>query len=215
MQYLPTDSDGRDWLNREWGPDKSHTTDNENHRPHTYHDPLTAVLLAPAFEEYPAFTVGKLFTAEGTRSDNDLLRPGWFSLKTLSEVPIPDVTETQRITFGIVCALNVVTQPDFCRWAFDWLSGKDRTPESAGAIETKMLDNVLVRAPEECLGAGHAAAASVKHVLPRDVKLYTACAAHRAWADSLAGKDAMNLTEIATVVFMFPPEQIGQMLEGK
>jgi hypothetical protein len=82
MQYLPTDSDGRDWLNREWGPDKSHTTDNENHRPHTYHDPLTAVLLAPAFEEYQSFTVGKLFTAEGTRSDNDLLRPGWFSLKT-------------------------------------------------------------------------------------------------------------------------------------
>ena len=208
-----TDADGRDWLNREWGPEKTHRTDNENHRPHTYADPLTAVLLCPAFE---AYVEPRIFKADGTGSGDDSFRTSWASLTTLEEITPPVVTDEQRITFGVVCALNAVGQKEFGRWALDWLRGANRSSDDARVLEGKMIAEImLARDPDECYGAAHAACAAVAHTLPQDVKLYAACAAHRAWADTLLSPNQMNLTEIATVCTMFPPEEIGKMLGGQ
>ena len=37
------------------------------------------------------------------------------------------------VAFGIYCAAPYYTAPDWVRWAAGWISGADRSPESAGA----------------------------------------------------------------------------------
>ena len=50
-------------------------------------------------------------------------------LKT--ELPLPSVTVEQRVKFAILCAQFVCKKKSFNRWAENWLSGKDRTADTA------------------------------------------------------------------------------------
>jgi hypothetical protein len=54
-------------------------------------------------------------------------------LTTVRELPLPEVSDTQRIAFGILCAKEVCKHKAWNAWADKWLSGEDRTKASACA----------------------------------------------------------------------------------
>jgi hypothetical protein len=204
MYYFITDREGKDWQGRQWGEDVSHTETNDNYYFTCYQSPTVAALMVAANDEYKNH---RLWVAEPfgdiTNYDYREISTG---MKTLREVETPTLTIEQRITFGIVCALNTVEHALFQQWGFNWLKGKDRSKEAAAKMSDILLELMLVAQ----VAAGHAAVAAVALDNPT---LYAACAAHRAFGDSLDGQP-LNLNEIATIVTMLSAKEIGVMLSG-
>ena len=56
---------------------------------------------------------------------------GSTKLTLVKELEIPEVTNAQKIAFGILCSLETCKEESFVDWAEKWLSGKDRSKESA------------------------------------------------------------------------------------
>jgi len=50
------------------------------------------------------------------------------------DTSLPKVTTEQRVRFAILCALKVYKKKKFTQWANRWLSGKDRTRNTAWKI---------------------------------------------------------------------------------
>jgi hypothetical protein len=65
-----------------------------------------------------------------TKIINDGTKIGVKSLTTLKKIPL-----NQLVRFAIYCALEVYQEKGFKKWAKNWLSGKDRSKESADAAE--------------------------------------------------------------------------------
>jgi hypothetical protein len=97
---------------------------------HAYEDPLLAVFISPLHVNY---SNPKLWKAKTTckKIVRDGTKVGVKSLTTLHEIPLPIVTTTQRIAFGILCAKKVCSDTKWNKWADKWLSGEDRSKESA------------------------------------------------------------------------------------
>jgi hypothetical protein len=90
---------------------------------------LLAVFLNPI---HAAFRKPRLWEAEGEIALNDKgLKVGCVTLTTVREIPLPTVTTEQRVRFGILCALEVCSEPSFVKWANAWLDGSDRSARSA------------------------------------------------------------------------------------
>jgi hypothetical protein len=118
-----------------WGPNIKHTVSGSGTELctedviHAYLDPRLAVILNPI---HTNFNRPKLWEAEGEIVARDgQLKVGVKSLTTLKEIPLPEITDEQKIKFAIYCALEVYQEEKFVSWANKWLSGEDRTKESA------------------------------------------------------------------------------------
>jgi hypothetical protein len=61
------------------------------------------------------------------------LKCGFRKFTTLRQIPLPEVTDVQKIAFGILCAKEVYKDSSWNQWADKWLSGEDRTKSSADA----------------------------------------------------------------------------------
>lgn len=127
-----------------WGEGVTHKTSGEGALCtggwlHAYTDPLLAILLNPV---HANIKNPKLWLAYGSgKYNNDKgLKIGFSQLKTVKELPLLEVTETQRTAFGILCALEVCKDSSFAQWANDWLSGKDRSQSAAYAPHAAHAD---------------------------------------------------------------------------
>ena len=101
---------------------------------HAYTNPLLAVLLNPI---HANFANPHLWVAEGegsTKSDHGL-KVGYSKITTLEQMGLPVITTGQRIAFGILCALEVYKDPEFVKWANNWLDGSDRSSDAAYAAD--------------------------------------------------------------------------------
>ena len=75
-----------------------------------------------------------LWEAEGNVEKNDHgLKVGVKRLTTIRQIPLPDVSDEQRIKFGILCAKRVCKDKKWNSWADNWLSGQDRSTAAAAA----------------------------------------------------------------------------------
>ena len=109
---------------------------------HCYTDPLLAILLNPIHADIHN---PKLFEVEvegETLSDNGL-KEGWNRMRLVKERKVPEITKTQRTAFGILCVLEVYEEETFVEWANNWLSGKDRSRESASAAAVARNINLI------------------------------------------------------------------------
>lgn len=96
---------------------------------HSYESPELAVLLNPIHANIPN---PRLLIIEcGALVADDCLKGGhkWAIMK--EEIPLPIVTPEIRVTFSILCALEVYSNKDFEKWADKWLSGVDRSVKAA------------------------------------------------------------------------------------
>lgn len=50
------------------------------------------------------------------------------------EITIPEITNTQMVTFAILCALEVYRRKEFVSWANKWLKGKSQEEKSLKVI---------------------------------------------------------------------------------
>jgi len=201
MRYFITDQENKDWLGRLWGEQITHHEENPNYYFFTCDNPLVTLFMNPAYDQYQT---PKLWLAEPTgdqaQVDFRYISTSLTTIRTISQT-IPTID--QYITFGLVCALNVIANKTFTTWALNWLNNKDRSPETAKQVTENLLQEMLI----DKISSSHAALASVTN----QSILYAACTAHRAYHDSLTN-DPLDLNQIATIVIMLPPEEIGVML---
>lgn len=96
---------------------------------HAYTDPLLAVMFNPIHADY---SNPQLWECEGDVALSDRgTKVGCVSLTTVRRIQLPQVTTEQRVRFGILCALQVYTKPEFVDWAHAWLDGNDRAAAAA------------------------------------------------------------------------------------
>jgi len=100
---------------------------------HFYSNPLVGLFLNPAHVniENP-----RLFRAEveGKFLNDNKTKCGYSRAKLVEELPVPQISPVQRVRFAILCAKKVYKGKEWNKWANNWLSGKDRTKESAAIV---------------------------------------------------------------------------------
>jgi hypothetical protein len=99
---------------------------------HCYTHPLLAAFLNPIHAD---FTSPRLFKCEvrGESREDAGMKEGWTEMRLVERMRLRHPTVTQFIKFGILCALETEHSPKFALWAQNWLSGADRTKDSASA----------------------------------------------------------------------------------
>lgn len=97
---------------------------------HAYESPLVAVFMNPIHANYGPARLWRCETdAEVVR--NDQLLCGVRRLTCVEELPLPEIKTAARVHAAIVCAWEVCDEPKWRSWATRWLSGEDRSAESA------------------------------------------------------------------------------------
>lgn len=136
--YKLTNKDYTTYGGCKWGKNVTHTTNGEGELCgpgwlHYYEHPLLAVLHNPIHGDFlrPILWKAKV---EGSIKHDGQVKSGCTKLTTLTQMKLPEITPSQKVAYGIFCALEVYTDTKFTQWANDWLSGKDRTSDAADVI---------------------------------------------------------------------------------
>jgi hypothetical protein len=99
---------------------------------HVYNYPLLAVLLNPIHANIKKARLFRCNVKGNRLTDNDL-KFGFTHVRLIEEISPPEISTTQKISFGILCAMEVYKSPEFILWANNWLSGKERSARAAWA----------------------------------------------------------------------------------
>ena len=127
--------------NTQWGENVTHEATGDIQKGlcsdawiHAYTHPLLAVFMNPVHARIknPILWEGK---GEG-EAKFESEKCGFRKFTTLRQIPLPEVTDVQKITFGILCVKEVYKDPSWNQWADKWLSGEDRTKSSAYAASS-------------------------------------------------------------------------------
>jgi hypothetical protein len=121
----------------QWELNKTYTTNGKGYLCgpgwlHVYEHPLLAVLLNPIHADIKN---PRLFRCKigGKCLKNKGLKCGYTKVTLTKELQLPQLTLTQRIAFGILCAKQVYKNKRWNTWANDWLSNKNRNNIDAAA----------------------------------------------------------------------------------
>ena len=98
---------------------------------HCYDHPLKAAffnLIHANFSE-PVLWEGKAFRVVA----NDQTKIGCKKFTTERITPLPVITTEQRVEIAILCTKEVCKEPEWNKWADNWLSNKDRGYDAADA----------------------------------------------------------------------------------
>ena len=127
---------------------------------HFYKDPLLAVLMNPV---HASIEDPRLWLAEASGLiKEEPLKSGTTCLTIIKELKLPVISTAQRIGFGILCTKYVNTDPAWIAWADNWLSGKDRSKDTAAAAAAyATVNDAFVAAYIAASAASAAYAASV------------------------------------------------------
>ena len=168
-----TTQEGKTHNETQWGENVTHeaTGDIEqdlcsNAWIHAYTHPLLAILMNPAHAmiKNPILWEGN---GEG-EAKFEPLKCGFRKFTTLRQIPLPEVTNVQKVAFGILCAKEINTDSSWNQWADKWLSGEDRTKSSA---------YYAAYAAASAASAAYAASNAAKYA---DAAAYAAYAAYNA-----------------------------------
>lgn len=150
---------------------------------HAYTHPLLAVLFDPI---HGTFGKGAIMRrAEGIVGKTDHgIKVGCRTLATFEQIPLPVISTTRRVAFGILTTLES-DQPEIYReWARHWLSATDRSAtaaESARALARARAATAAKMSAEVWLAAVGAAAAGAASIAaagpPADTEIVAADAA--------------------------------------
>jgi len=146
MNVKLTDSDNRTQNKTVWGENVRHEAENQTGKMelctktciHYYLDPVLAVMMNPAHGNFTN-PVGWEFKPEG-RIITDGTKSGCRAGTTIKKIKLPTVNRTQKVAFGILCALAAYEDKGFRKWAKNWLNGTDRTAKSAYAAAYAYAD---------------------------------------------------------------------------
>jgi len=120
--YKLTDANDRTHNGCQWGPNVTVETSGEGELcgegfTHWYTNPLLAVLLNLTHANFDLSTA-HLWEGEGEIvKDDSGLKVGCAKATTLRRIPVPEVTDEQRVKFGILCSLQVPQEMAYVEWA--------------------------------------------------------------------------------------------------
>lgn len=99
---------------------------------HYYTNPLLAVFMNPIYGniENPRFFRAEI---QGKTLDDHGLKCGAKRMRIVEELPVPELTITQRTEIAIRIAKCVCKDPRWNAWADSWLTGSHRTARAAWA----------------------------------------------------------------------------------
>ena len=189
-----TDKDGRTYGGMQWGEGIEHTAPGGGLLCtaawiHAYTDPLLTMFLDPIGANFGP--TARLWEAEGDVGAEDHgLKVGCTRLRTLREVPLPQITLEQRARFGVLCARAVYQDPTWNAWANDWLSGKDRSEAAAE-------QSALSAAASEAAKAKRATAAAWAAEEQSAASVAWAAAKAAAWAVAAKATTPLDLPALA------------------
>ena len=149
---------------------------------HCYSNPLLAILLNPV---HAMIKNPKLFECEveGKCLEDRGMKEGWTRMRLVKEIPLPEISLTQKAAFGILCAKKVCEEETWVNWANNWLNGTDRTGKSATTVVTAVAaDYVVAYYAAEAVNAAVNAA------------VYAASANYAAYYAANAANAAANVT---------------------
>ena len=95
---------------------------------HAYSDPLVAILMNPL---HANFLSPRMYLVLGDVAASDGIKVGSKFQKCVARLDVPAPSVEVRVIFGILCGLSVFYNEPWRQWAFAWLSGKDRSRNSA------------------------------------------------------------------------------------
>jgi hypothetical protein len=155
-------------------------------------DPLIATFLNPIHAAIVSPRTFEIETRGRGRHDGPL-KSGYASMRLTRELELPAITTTQRVAVAIMCAVAVHSDPIFCEWAQNWLSGEDRSPAAARAAEA-----ASARAAWEAARAARAAARAAREAARAAARAAweAEAAATAARAAAWAAQDAIDLVAI-------------------
>src|SRR3990172_238775 len=165
---------------------------------HFYSHPLLAVLLNPI---HASIHIPKLWEAEvgGEKLEGLGLKVGYTKARLIRELPLPKITLTQRIEFGIRCALDVYHKQDFMAWAAAWLCGKDGSDaasDAAARAAARASIAAYAASDGDAVAAAYAAYAAARAALEISTPDYSAAYA-AAYAADAARAASINLIQLA------------------
>uniref|UniRef100_A0A6M3K1D2 DUF7666 domain-containing protein n=1 Tax=viral metagenome TaxID=1070528 RepID=A0A6M3K1D2_9ZZZZ len=100
---------------------------------HCYQHPLLAVLHNPIHGNFgPGMRLWKI-EVSGQSKTEGAMKECWQRARVIEEIPVPAMTTNQRIRYAILCAKHVCFEPQWTKWADNWLSGGDRSVAAAWA----------------------------------------------------------------------------------
>jgi hypothetical protein len=154
MLYKLTTQDNKTRKETLWGEGVAHVAPGEGPLCtkgwlHAYTSPLLAVLMNPAHAD---INNPKLWEAEGDVGMSSGTKVGCTRLKTLREIPLPEISPATKVRFAILCGKAVYKDKTWNEWADRWLSGVDRTVNAADAAA-----NAAANAAAHAAYAAHAA----------------------------------------------------------
>lgn len=135
--YKLTNEDGQTRKHTQWGIGVTHRATGKNDWLytdgviHAYEDLIVGAFIYPTHVPYHN---PRLWLSESEVVSRDPLSVGVKSLTTLYEIEMPTVTTEMRIRLAILATLKVVSDAVFVAWANGWISGEDRTEESAARL---------------------------------------------------------------------------------
>ena len=96
---------------------------------HFYNDPRLAIIANAIHADIPN---PRLFACRVTGIvAHDGLKGGCKKMTLVRELPLPAITIKETVEFAIRCAMLVYQEKTWVAWAENWLSGKDRSKQSA------------------------------------------------------------------------------------
>ena len=147
MFYLITDKDNTTWRDVQWGENVTHEEENPNYHFAVYNSPQAACYMYPFYEE---FKNPKLWAASGENPSRDEgFRTKFAKLTTLNQLTSTLPNKDQRITFAILCSMNLVMNPIYRDWAVRYLKGDDQTKESAKLVADTLSEQSGTPLPAE------------------------------------------------------------------
>jgi len=165
---------------------------------HSYEHPLLAIMHNSIHGDFDLNTA-RMFEAEadGKIKKDGQMKMGSSELTLVKEIKIPKVTITQSIAYGILCAKEVCKDEDWNLWADNWLSGKDRSEETAKAATAGWATRAAWAARVAGCAAEPAAEGAAWAAWVAAEKAASAAWAAKAWAAGWAAAAArIDLTQI-------------------
>ena len=208
MYYLITNQNDMTWRDRLWGPDVTHEVTNFNYYFEVYDHIPTALFMQPAYEDIKNPKIWECSIDNPNKTSFITMAPKVTTHKT---VDFPEITKQQRITFAILCCLQIVQNPIFREWALNYLNSIDTSEESAKKTQEKLMAQMgSEEIPEEhdYISCAHAC---LEAVFKDDVQNAAANSAHRAFYDS-PHQDRINLQQLAEIALTVSPKDIAELL---
>lgn len=106
---------------------------------HFYRDPLIAVVMNCRHADFLKPVLWECETSGEHK--HEALKSGCRTLTTIKRIRLPKVSRVQLIAFAILCVKRVYKEKQWNKWANRWLSGKDRSKESALATKDSIMSS--------------------------------------------------------------------------